>query len=73
MTIITKHGKQRIKERLGLPKRAHLRHVKQVLHNGTLFSRQGYEKFKIVYHGFLYVFVLDQKLQPILVTTYSHA
>ncbi len=71
MTIITKHGKQRIKERLGLPKRAHLRHVKHVLEDGTLFSRQGYEKFKVIYHGFLYVFALDKKLQPILVTTHS--
>jgi hypothetical protein len=69
--IITKHGKLRIKERVGLPKRAHLRHVQKVLSGGLLHSRKGFEKFQVLYHGFLYIFALDDKFQPILVTTYQ--
>lgn len=69
--IITKHGYKRIKERVGLPKRAHLRHVKSVLKNGLLSSRKGYEEFKITYQGFLYIFTLTPTFEPVLVTTYS--
>ena len=69
--ILTKHGKQRIKERLGLPKRAHERHVKSVLSKGVLYSREGWKKFQVVYQGFLYVFVLEYELNPILITTYK--
>lgn len=68
---ITKHGKSRIKERLGLPKRAHSRHLQSVLHEGALFGREGFKKFKMFYHGFLYIFALNDNLQPILVTTYE--
>ncbi len=68
--IVTKHGKKRIKERLGLPKRAHERHLQAVISKGILYSREKLEKFQIVYQGFLYVFALDKKLEPILVTTY---
>jgi predicted DNA-binding transcriptional regulator len=70
--IITKHGYKRIKERLGLPKRAHLRHIKSVLNKGLLKSRVGLEKFEMTYHGFLYVFALTPTLEPILVTTFLH-
>ena len=68
--ILTKHGKQRIKERTGLPKRAHFRHVKKVLRQGFLHSRNGIKEFKMTYHGFLYIFALDSSLEPILVTAY---
>ncbi|MEA2092275.1 MAG: hypothetical protein U9O83_07920, partial [Campylobacterota bacterium] len=67
--IITKHGKKRIKERVGLPKRAHIRHVSMVLKKGILYSRQDFEKFKVIYQGFIYIFALDRHLQPLLVTT----
>ncbi|MEA2018077.1 MAG: hypothetical protein U9N59_06480 [Campylobacterota bacterium] len=70
--IITKHGNKRIKERLGLPKRAQNRHINVVLKNGVLASRKGFEGFKIIYHGFLYIFSLTNKLEPILVTTYQN-
>lgn len=69
--IITKHAKLRIRERLGLPKRAHVRHISTVLKNGLLHSRIGFKEFKIIYHGFLYIFTLDKLLQPILITTYN--
>jgi len=68
--ILTKHGKRRIKERVGLPKRAHKRHMDKVIQKGKLFSRVGWQKFKLTYQGFLYVFAISENLQPILVTTY---
>jgi len=71
--IITKHGHKRIKERLGLPKRAQIRHIKAVLGKGLLKSRLGFEKFEVAYHGFLYVFALTPKLEPILVTTFPNS
>jgi len=69
--ILTKHGKQRIKERLGLPKRAHKRHIKTVLTEGILYSKEGWKKFQMIYQGFLYVFAMGQELNPILITTYK--
>jgi len=71
--IITKHGYKRVKERLGLPKRAQLRHIKSVLNKGLLKSRIGLEKFEMSYHGFLYVFALTPTLEPILVTTFPNS
>jgi len=69
--IITKHGHKRIKERLGLPKRAQERHIKTVLKKGMVASRDGFEMFNVAYHGFLYIFSLTPKLEPVLVTTYA--
>ena len=71
--ILTKHGRHRIKERIGLPKRAHFRHVEKVLTQGLLHSRVGVEQFKMIYQDFLYIFSLDKSLQPIFVTTYSRS
>ena len=68
--VITKHGYKRVKERVGLPKRAQNRHIKSVLSAGKLNSREGFRKFEMIYHGFLYIFALSSKLEPILVTTY---
>lgn len=70
--ILTKHGKKRVRERVGLPKRAHLRHIKTVLSKGTLFSRTGYKQFLVAYQGFLYIFGLTARLEPILITTYKN-
>lgn len=69
--ILTKHGRHRIKERIGLPKIAHFLHVETVLKQGLLHSREGVKQFKMLYHDFLYVFSLTNSLQPVLVTTYS--
>ena len=68
--IITKHGYKRIKERLGLPKRAHLRHIKGVLENGSLLTAKNSKEFKIIYQGFLYIFSTSSKLEPVLITAY---
>ncbi len=68
--VITKHGHKRIKQRLGLPKRAQTRHIKTVLQRGIVASREGFEKFEVMYHGFLYIFALTATLEPVLVTTY---
>ena len=59
--ILTKHGKKRIKERLGLPKRAHLKHIKKVLEKGIVYAKKGYKELKIVYNGFLYIFAFSEK------------
>ncbi len=71
MIIMTKHGRRRIKERLGLPKRAHIRHIRTVLSSGTLYSRTGYEQFKVIHQNFMYIFGLSHTLEPILITTYK--
>lgn len=38
--IITKHGNKRIKERVGLPKRAHSRHIRKVLEKGIYIQEK---------------------------------
>lgn len=70
--IITKHGKKRIKERVGLPKRAHNRHLEAVIRQGKLYSRKGWSEFKVIYHGFIYIFALSSDLRLKLVTTYNY-
>ena len=70
--IMTKHSRKRIKERVGLPKRAHLRHIKTVLCRGKLYSQTGYQQFKVMYQDFLYIFSLSRNLEPILITTYKN-
>ena len=68
---ITRHANNRIKERVGLPKRAHLRHVQNVLRAGDLVSKKTSEGFKMVYQGFLYIFASSKYDDEILVTTYE--
>jgi hypothetical protein len=70
--VITKHGHKRIKERLGLPKRAQSRHISIVWDKGILLSRKGLKEFKVIYHGFLYIFSLTNRFEPILITTYQN-
>ena len=67
--ILTKHGKKRIKQRLGLPKRAHLKHIKKVLEEGAIYFKNGYKELKIIYNGFLYIFAFSDKKEPIFITT----
>jgi len=69
--IITKHGSKRIKERVGLPKRAHLRHIEKVFSCGEIFSEKTSEKLNVIYNGFLYIFSFIEKKEPILITTYK--
>ena len=68
--IITKHGYKRIKERVGLPKRAHNRHIGMVLKNGLLSSYNEFDRFNMTHHGFQYIFRLSSNFEPILVTTH---
>ena len=69
--IITKHGKKRIKERIGLPKRAHIRHIHSVLEKGGIVTKMTIYGFKMIYNGSLYIFANSQNNEPILVTTYE--
>ena len=68
---ISKHANKRIKERVGLPKRAHLRHVQTVLQYGELVTNKTVDGFKMMHNGFLYIFAHLQNNEPILVTTYD--
>ena len=68
---ISRHGSKRIKERVGLPKRAHLRHVQTVLQYGELVTNKTVDGFKMMHNGFLYIFANSQNDEPILVTTYK--
>lgn len=68
---ISKHANKRIKERIGLPKRAHIRHVQTVLQYGELVTNKTVDGFKMMHNGFLYIFAHLQNDEPILVTTYE--
>ena len=67
---VSKHAKKRLKERTGLPKRAHLRHVKSVLQYGKLMTNSTADKLKMTYNSFLYIFARLKDNQLILVTAY---
>ena len=69
--IVSRHGSKRIKERVGLPKRAHLRHIQSVLKFGEKATEITKDGFKMTYHGFLYIFAIAKSEEPILVTTYE--
>ena len=70
-TIITKHAKKRIKERLGLSKRSHLRHIMKVLKEGIfLYRNKKNNTFFMQYHHSEYIFTLTYQLKPILITMY---
>lgn len=68
---ISRHGSKRIKERIGLPKRAHLRHIQTVLECGEVVTKKTAEGFKMIHNGFLYIFANLQNDEPILVTTFE--
>ena len=68
---ISKHASNRIKERVGLPKRAHLRHIQTVLEYGELVTNKTIDGFKMMHNGFLYIFANLQNEEPILVTAYE--
>jgi len=75
--IITKHAKKRLKQRVGLSKRAHLRHTQYVLQQGKyLFRNLSDKKFYISMNEKEYIFSWTSKLQPILITVrydYNHS
>ena len=67
--IITTHGKKRLKERVGLCKRSHIRHIQNVLKKGCfLFRDKQGRTFHMHFSNYEYVFGWTQALQPILVT-----
>ena len=67
---VSKHAKKRIKSRLGLPIRAHLRHIAKVIQEGELYKRYGAEKFEMIYQRKLYIFGLRQNLEAQLITVF---
>jgi hypothetical protein len=69
--IVTKHAKKRIRERLGLPKRAMLKHLNIVVRQGLWELAKDNHTFQITYNNFLYLFDYNRELDPILITTYK--
>ena len=70
--IITKHGKKRLKQREGLPKRVHLRHIHKVLMNGVYEYRDKQKNiFYIVHNSMQYVFGLTDRLRPVFITVFT--
>jgi len=72
--IITKHAKKRLKQRVGLAKRAHVRHVQHVLQKGKyLFRNLADNIFYMRMYGRNYIFSWTSKLEPILISvTYDY-
>ncbi|QOR61226.1 hypothetical protein ACM66Z_07135 [Sulfurovum sp. ST-21] len=69
--IITKHAKRRLKQRAGLAKRAHEKHIYKVLKEGMfLYRNRENNVFYMRYHTKEYVFGLTKQLEPILITLY---
>lgn len=69
--IITKHGKKRLKRRLGLSKRAQQRHVLHVLKKGSYMYRDKQKNvFFMTWNTKEYVFGLTHTYIPILITVY---
>lgn len=69
--IITKHAKKRLKERMGLAKRAQSRHTRHVLKEGTFLYRNKSKNIFFMLHNYKeYVFGLTNHYQPILITLY---
>lgn len=68
---ISRHGSKRLKERVGLPKRAHIRHINTVLQFGNTVTEKTVDGFKMIHNGFLYIFANSKNNEPILVTTYE--
>ena len=69
--IITRHAKKRLKERLGLPKRAHARHIMKVAEKGMVHSKNGLAIVLMLYNDFLYIFRVDDTSSVKLITAYS--
>lgn len=68
--IMSKHGSQRIKERLGIPKRGCLRHIKKVYELGDRIKDRTDECIKIMYQDFLYIYKMTEE-GVIFITTYD--
>lgn len=67
--IITKHGKKRLKERKGLAKRAHLRHIHTVLTKGIYSYRDKSKNiFYMIHDSMKYVFGLSPTSRPVFIT-----
>jgi hypothetical protein len=71
MAIISKHGKKRLKQRRGLPKRVHSRHIQKVLTSGKYeYINKEKNIFYMLYNSMQYVFGLTDRLTPVLITVF---
>lgn len=70
LPIITKHAKKRMKERIGLSKRAQLRHALFVLKKGLYLYRNKEKSTFHMHDRREYIFGLTDRYIPILITVY---
>ena len=68
---ITKHGYKRLKVRLGIPKRASLRHIEKAWRNGFVIPRESKDNtIRVLYNNFNYIFRKDPQKDAVFITTY---
>jgi len=69
--LITKHATKRLKERLGLSRKAHERHIKKVLAKGIVQYRDIEKQMLYVWYDYRkYIFQDDRGLKMILITVF---
>ena len=67
----TKHGRKRLRQRLGLKRKAHARHIQKVLANGLVEYRDIEKKVLYVWYDYhKYIFANYKKLEARLITVF---
>ena len=70
-TLITKHVTKRLKQRLGLSRRAHKRHINKVLEKGIVQYRDIKKRLLYVWYDYRkYIFKDYKGLKAILITVF---
>jgi len=70
-TIITKHANKRLKQRLGLKKKAKKRHIDKVLQQGILLYKEIENHILYVWYDYRqYIFEEQKGLNAILITVF---
>jgi hypothetical protein len=69
--IISKHAKKRLKQRLGLKRKSHIRHIQKVLEKGILQYRDIEENILYIWYDYRrYIFEDLNGLEAILITVF---
>lgn len=70
-TLITKHATKRLKQRLGLSRKAHQRHIKKVLAKGVVQYSDIEKRILYVWYDYRkYIFEDYKGLKAILITVF---
>ena len=69
--IISKHGKKRLKERLGLGRKAQYRHLRYVIQRGhQIYKDMDSNQIHIEYDYRRYIFAIKNNLRVLLITVF---